>query len=83
VGGLVCLSVGENFLACFFNEKEITIPKLNVEWNGFDSWRLFLFITSNKVKSSFKDEPERQALIDSGVKDGSFIKKVELYFKAP
>lgn len=64
------------------NNLEISIdfgPK--GEWDGFDSWRLFLFMTVNNIRSTIQGEDEIQDLLIKGVKKGLFIKKENLYFK--
>lgn len=51
------------------------------EWDGFDSWRLFLFLTSNNIKSTIKNERKIQKFLIKGIKDSIFIKKDSLYFE--
>lgn len=51
------------------------------EWDGFDSWRLFIFLEDNKIKSKIKNESEIENLLKIGFKKDLFVKKGELYFK--
>lgn len=51
------------------------------EWNGFDSWKLFLFASSNKMETSFKSESEIQKLLTQSVRDGLLIERESLFFR--
>lgn len=51
------------------------------EWDGFNAWKLQLFIKTNNISSSLQYENKIQKLLDRGIKDGIFIKKDSFYFK--
>jgi len=48
----------------------------NGEFNGFDSWRLFNFIETNKIKSTISTEEEMKELLENAISNGYIVKGV-------